>query len=136
VVRTRTDADGDWKFRLQSSASYALSCWILLGAVIALGLFVGAAIVVAVDPELLTAVFWIFGAGVLVHLVLVGMLYRSLDGDLLLSTAEVSKLKRLVLSFGLLGALETFHALRRAARTEFKRREPHPALPLPASCQR
>ena len=126
--RTRTDADGDWKFRLQSSASYALSCWILLDAVIALGLFVGAVMVVAVDPELLTAVFWIFGAGLLVHIVLFVMLYRSLDGDLLLSPAKVTELKRLVLLLGYLGALETFHALRRAARTESKHRPAHTAL--------
>jgi hypothetical protein len=90
--------------------------------------FAGAVMVVAVNPDLFTAAVLFIGATGLVHIVLFVMLYRSLDGDHLLSPTEIVELKRLVLLLGYLGALETFHALRRAARKESKRRQPHPAL--------
>jgi hypothetical protein len=128
MARKRATSDRTWKLRLEGSTSYALSCWILVAAVILLVFVIGAMMLIAFDPDLLNIALWLTGIGWLVHLVLFIMLYRSLDSDLLLNPIEAADLKRLVLLLGYIGALETFHVLRRAARTKSNRGPTQPAL--------
>jgi hypothetical protein len=107
----------EWRFRLEESASYALSCWILGSAIVLL--ILGITSEVLFDPgswPLTVGLSLCAGIWVL-HLVLFVSLYRSLESEPLLTPDQTSALKRYILVLGYIGALETFHVLRRAARS-------------------
>jgi hypothetical protein len=108
--------DSEWRSRLAGSESYALSWWILASAILMFSLGIGSAVLFDPDSWLLAAVLYLCAGIWLAHFVFFIRLYRSLGSEPLLTSDQVAALKRYILLLGYIGALETFHVLRRAAR--------------------
>jgi len=107
----------EWRSRLEDSASYALSCWILASAIVLLILGITSEVLFDPDSWPLTVGLWLCAGIWLLHLVLFVSLYRSLGSEPLLTPDQTAALKRYILLLGYIGALEAFHVLRRAARS-------------------